>query len=76
MRALVDRRHYSQRALGEMIGVGQQTAGLLLNNEAAGFSYFSATRLARLCGYAGVDTFFRARGVELPRSSAPPPRAA
>lgn len=59
------RRHYSQQALGQLLGIEQQNVGRLLNSEAEGFSYKSATRLCRLTGFAGVDSFFKAKGVAL-----------
>lgn len=65
LRDVKRRRHYSQQALGQLLGIEQQNVGRLLNSEAEGFSYKSATRLCRLAGYAGVDTFFRAKGVAL-----------
>lgn len=60
------RKSLTQAKLGEILGVNQQNAGRLLRS--AGFSYVSATRLVRFLGYAGVDTFFRAKGVRLPES--------
>ncbi len=69
---LKSKRNYSQTAVGEILGVGQQAAGRLLKSDAAGFSYATATRLVRFLGYAGVDTFFRAKGVALPSE---PPQA-
>lgn len=56
----------SQGALGVAIGIGQQSVARLLREEGAGFSYETATAVVRLAGYAGVDTFFRARGVATP----------
>lgn len=58
------RKNISQAKLGEILGCNQQNAGRLLKS--AGFSYVSATRLVRFLGYAGVDTFFRAKNVLLP----------
>lgn len=55
----------SQAALGSAIGVEQQNAGRLLNDADAGFSYATATAVARLAGFAGVDALFRAKGVAL-----------
>lgn len=55
----------SQAALGDAIGVEQQNAGRLLNDGASGFSYATATAVARLAGFAGVDAFFRSKGVAL-----------
>lgn len=71
LRELQRQHSYSQAALGAVLGVAQQTAGRLLRLDAAGFSYGSATRLVRACGFGGVDSFFRARGVAL--ASSPPP---
>lgn len=59
-----DERGVSQAKLGEIIGCNQQNAGRLLRD--GGFSYGSATRLARFLGYAGVDAFFVKMGVALP----------
>lgn len=66
LRDLQQRRHYSGVALAQLLGIEQQNASRLLKSADEGFSYRSATRLVRLAGFAGVDTFFRARGVALP----------
>lgn len=74
--ALVDlhkKRNLSQTALGAILGIKQQNAGRLLKeDDDNGFSYESGTRLVRYLGFAGVDTFFRSRGVSLPSE---PPQA-
>jgi hypothetical protein len=74
LRELQRQHNHSQAALGALLGIAQQTAGRLLRLDAAGFSYASATRLVRACGFGGVDSFFRARGVAL--ASSPPPAMA
>lgn len=51
----------SQADLGRIIGTTQQVASRLLNNESAGFSYATATRLVKHLRFAGVDSFFRSR---------------
>lgn len=66
LRKLQARRHYSQTALANILGIAQQNAGRLLASEESGFSYQSATRLARALGYRGVDELFRDKRVELP----------
>lgn len=72
LRELKKSRSCSQSELGGLLGISQQTVGVHLNQNDTGFSYGVATRIARECGYASVDTFFRAHKVALP--SSPPPR--
>jgi hypothetical protein len=57
------REQRTQQAVGELLGVVQQTAGRYLTREDAGFSYLAATEVARLSGYKGVDEFFEAHGL-------------
>lgn len=64
LRDLRDRQGHSQATLGKLLSIKQQSAGRLLAGS-GGFSYASATQLVRALGYAGVDSFFRARGVAL-----------
>lgn len=59
----IETNYASQAALGEAIGVEQQTAGRLLRDDRAGFSFSTASRLVRLVGFEGVDAFFTAKGV-------------
>jgi hypothetical protein len=56
-------RFGSQRATAEELGIQQQNVARLVNERRAGFAYSTATMLARLAGFAGVDAFFRERGV-------------
>lgn len=70
LRELQEKRRRSQRELGELLGIGQQSAGYLERHPSAGFSHRTATNLVRAIGYASVDTFFRAKGVATP--SEPP----
>lgn len=53
----------SQSALGEALGIEQQNAGRLMKDRRAGFSYSTASSVAQLSGFAGVDAFFSAKGV-------------
>lgn len=53
----------SQRATAEKLGIQQQNVARLVNERRAGFAYSTATMLARLAGFDGVDSFFRDRGV-------------
>lgn len=69
---LQKKRALSQKALGTLLGIGQQSAGRLERSEAAGFSNGTAGALVRALGYASVETFFRARGV---LTSSEPPQA-
>jgi len=55
----------SQSEIATSLDVVQQTASKLLNDPRAGFSYASATRVAQLAGFDGVDTFFAANGVAI-----------
>lgn len=57
-------RKLSQDALGELLGTTQQRVQqLLLTTTAEGFSYKTATALARELGFDGVDAFFAAKRV-------------
>lgn len=69
LRGYSDRAGLSQASLGEALGVTQQVAGRLLG-KTGGFSYRTATRLAHLLGFDGVDAFFVARGVGNPTQAA------
>ncbi len=55
-------RYPSQDALGRAIGVAQQSAGRLLRGK-DGFSFSTASRVALLGGFAGLDAFFAAKGI-------------
>lgn len=59
-------RFGSRARLGDAIGVAQQNASRLLNDANSGFSYATATTVAQLAGFVGVDAFFRNRGVDEP----------
>lgn len=63
------KRHFSQVALGQILGIAQQNVGRLLDGDEGGFSYESATRLVRRIGFSGVDHFFARRGVALAKSA-------
>lgn len=54
---------FNQTHLGLLLNMGQQNAGLLLRKDDVGLSYPSATRIAILSGFEGVDELFRAYGV-------------
>lgn len=69
LREIRGRRHYSQVALGNVLGIKQQNVSRLLVEDAAGFSYESALRLVRLMGFRSVETFFERRAVALPKSA-------
>jgi hypothetical protein len=53
----------SQAAVGDAIGVSQQVASNLLGTAKAGLKYDTATKIAILAGYPGVDAFFEAQGI-------------
>lgn len=63
LRDLQRDRDLSQAAVGILIGVSQQTASKLLLSARAGMSYGTATALARVLGFAGVDDFFARHAV-------------
>jgi transcriptional regulator with XRE-family HTH domain len=56
-RAKANRKALTQAEIGEALGITQQTVGKLLSSP-SGMSYQTATRLARLCRFAGVDELF------------------
>jgi hypothetical protein len=57
--ALIALDYPSQAAAAEDLGINQQNAGRLLRE--GGFSYATATKVAQLSGFAGVDSFFAKR---------------
>lgn len=59
---------WTQAQLGDKIGVAQQNASRVLKS--GNFGYINATKAARLLGYIGIDAFFEARSVALPRVAA------
>ncbi len=72
----LEARYTSQVDLGKAIGVEQQNAGRLLRDERAGFGYATASRVAHLSGFTGVDSFFVAKGVAHARAKDERPRSA
>lgn len=55
----------SQREIGDKLLVSQQTYSKFMGGS-SGASYMTATRIARLVGFDGVDAFFADRGVSVP----------
>lgn len=53
----------SQAEIGRLLMIGQQTAGRFMRQKNAGIAYRTATRVAILAGFDGVDAFFSARGL-------------
>lgn len=58
--ALIALKYPSQAAAAEALGIEQQNASRLLRDQ-GGFSYATATRVAQLAGFDGVDSFFAAK---------------
>lgn len=67
--ALVALSFPSQAAAAEALGIEQQSAGRLTGGH-GGFSYASATKVAQLSGYSGVDAFFAEKGIAAAPASA------
>lgn len=59
----------SQSELARLLGIAQQNIARLLKDDRSGFGYATASRLAHLAGFAGVDAFLEAKGVATPPES-------
>jgi hypothetical protein len=57
--ALIALEYPSQAAAAEALDIEQQNASRLIRE--GGFSYATATKVAQLAGYSGVDAFFASR---------------
>lgn len=62
LRAIKERNRLSDAKVGELIGVGQQTANSFLRGK-TGLGRASALRLAIQCGYDSPETMLRELGV-------------
>lgn len=63
--ALAGLAYPSQRAAADALGIEQQNASRLMNDERSGFSYSTGSKVAQLAGYEGVDSFFSDKGVAI-----------
>ena len=64
-RAKPENATLSQKEVGRHLHVSQQTYSKF-EAGSSGASYFTATHIARLAGFEGVDAFFMDRGVSVP----------
>lgn len=53
----------SQTGLAAALGIRQGNVSRLLIDKRSGFSYVTASTVARLMGFSGVDAFFASSGV-------------
>lgn len=55
--------HGSQPRLAAALGIKQQNVSRLLTDKRSGFSFSTASTVARLLGFSGVDAFFEVSGL-------------